>query len=155
MMGSNSHVTRLKDNWLRRSIGRECLYEVCYLHSSQPYNKSTGGVLKHNPVTFHPCPLDATTTSMWSAFHLRELPLGGWQTSPELLCVCSSHPCRAVSLTQNPLSLVQRSLISVPLEPGCVEAETKWLKLHYTVTVHCPELQKHWPGHCSLELLSL
>lgn len=59
-----------------------------------------GGVLKHNPITIHPHPLDATMTNMQSAFHLGELPLGGRQTSPELLCVCSSHPCRAVSLTQ-------------------------------------------------------
>lgn len=59
-----------------------------------------GGVLQHNPITIHPHPLDATMTNMQSAFHLGELPLGGRQTSPEPLRVCSSHPCRAVSLTQ-------------------------------------------------------
>lgn len=64
-------------------------------------------------------------TSMQSAFHLRELPSGGRQTSPELLCVCSSHPCRAVSLTHNPADLVYRSPISVPPKPAAcwMEAE--------------------------------
>lgn len=58
------------------------------------------GVLKHYPVTIHPLPLGGTMTRARSAFHLRELPSGGQQTSPELLRVCSSHPCGAVSLAR-------------------------------------------------------
>lgn len=80
------------------------------------------GVLKHNPITIHPRPLDATMTRTQSAFHLRELPSGGQQTSQESLCVCSSHPRGAVSLTR---AQVYHSPISVLLKPAacCMETE--------------------------------
>lgn len=78
------------------------MHEHCTSAFAQisPVTRAQGGVLKHNPITIHPHPLSATMTSAQSAFHLRELPLGGQQTSPELLRVCSSHPCGAVSLAR-------------------------------------------------------
>lgn len=54
--------------------------------------------------------------SMQSAFHLLELPLGGQQTSLGLLCVCSSHPRRAVSLTHNPADSVYHVAPSLSLQ---------------------------------------
>lgn len=91
-------------------------------------------------------------TSMQSAFHLRELPLGDQQTSPESLCVCSSHPCRAVSLTHNPADLVYRGPIFVLLKPAAwwMEAENN-IKSLYTCS---PSFQRHSTGCCSSDVQS-
>lgn len=120
----------------------------------RPVIRAWRGVLKYNPVTIHPRPLDATMTRMQSAFHLRELPLGGQKTSSNLLCVCSSHPCRAVSLTQAWFSIA----ISVLLKPAACRMEAKsndshtdtHTHTHYKDTAHPPQLQQHSSGRCSL-----
>lgn len=79
------------------------------LRSSQSHNKSTGRCAETQPVSRFILTPDATVTNTRPAFHLRELPLGGRQTSPEPLCVCSSHPRRDVSLTHSPAGLVYRT----------------------------------------------
>jgi len=100
--------------------------------------RAQGGVLKYNPITVHPHPLDATMTSSQSAFHLRELPSGGQQTSPELLRVCSSHPCRAVSLTQV-WFIIAPSLSCWNLQPSAWKLKIMTL-IHYRVPVCGPQV---------------
>lgn len=111
----------------------------------RPDIRPWGGVLKYNPVTIHPHPLGATMTRMQSAFHLRELPLGGQKTSSNLLCVCSSHPCRAVSLTQAWFSVA----ISVLLKPAACRMEAECNDSHTDTYTHIIKILHTLPSYSS------
>lgn len=121
------------------------------LRSSQSHNKSTGRCAETQPVSRFILTPDATVTNTQPAFHLRELPSGGRQTSPEPRCVCSSHPHRDVSLTHSPAGPVYQLC---PAE-ACSELIEKKLKVimahtHCRVPVHGRQSWHHSTGSCSL-----